>query len=216
MPLNKLIEPVGCVVDVTNGGMSGATGQYSKKFADLRELYADKAAFDAMRSEWSERIVYDVSDFCTNSSPGDLAFGVTRMSPGKVGEEFFLTRGHVHKQARRPEIYYGQKGSGLMLMESPEGDVRIVAIEPLTVCYVPPYWIHRSVNVGSGDLVMLFCYPSDSGQVYDIIVSSGGMRARIVDDGSGGWKRVENTQWRPRDAETIAALYRPQPIEIGA
>ena len=54
------------------------------------------------------------------------------MSPGKVGDEYFMTRGHIHKQADRPEIYYGQKGSGLMLMESPEGEVRIVAIEPLT------------------------------------------------------------------------------------
>jgi glucose-6-phosphate isomerase len=216
MLLNKFIEPAGCVVNVVHGGMSGATGQYTKKFADLDGLYADTAAFNAMRGEWSDRIVYDVSDFRTSTTPGDLAFGVTRMSPGKVGREFFLTRGHIHKQADRPEIYYGQKGSGLMLMESPEGDVRIVAIEPLTVCYVPPYWIHRSVNVGSGDLVMLFCYPSDSGQDYDIIARSGGMRARIVDDGAGGWKQVENTQWRSRDAETIAALCRPQPAGIGA
>ncbi len=206
MPLNALIEPSSCVVDVTSGGMSGATGRYAKKFDDLAGLYADTAAFEAMRRDWAERIVYDVSDFRMSTAPGDLAFGVTRMSPGKVGNEFFLTRGHIHKQADRPEIYYGQKGRGVMLMESPEGDIRIVEIEPLTVCYVPPYWIHRSVNVGTGDLVMLFCYPSDSGQDYEIIARSGGMRARIVDDGANGWKQVENISWRPRDAATIAAL----------
>ena len=55
MPLNKLIEPVGCVVDVTNGGMSGATGQYSKKFADLRELYADKLRGQEVRLHLSAR-----------------------------------------------------------------------------------------------------------------------------------------------------------------
>ena len=215
MPLNTLIEPTVCVVDVSSGGMGGATGHYAKKFDDLAGLYGDTAAFEAMRGDWSERIVYDVSDFRLSSAPGDLAFGVTRMSPGKVGNEFFLTRGHIHKQPDRPEIYYGQKGSGLMLMKSPEGDIRIVAIEPLAVCYVPPYWIHRSVNVGSGDLVMLFCYPSDSGQDYEIIARSGGMRARIVDDGANGWKQVENTLWRPRDAATIAALRQQHSDEAG-
>ncbi|TIN31988.1 glucose-6-phosphate isomerase family protein, partial [Mesorhizobium sp.] len=81
--------------------------------------------------------------------------------------EYFMTRGHIHNQADRPEIYYGQKGRGLMLMESPEGEVRIVPIDAQTVCYVPPFWIHRSINVGDDDLVMLFCYPADSGQDYE-------------------------------------------------
>ncbi len=61
---------------------------------------------------------------------------------------------------------------------------------------MPPYWIHRSVNVGDDDLVMLFCYPADSGQDYSIIERAGGMRARIVDDGAGGWKQIDNPAWR--------------------
>lgn len=202
-----LFEPTDCTVSLATGIMSGATGQYTKRFDDLEGLYADASAFASMRGEWAGRSVYDVSEFRPSEAVGDLIFGVTRMSPGKVGDEFFLTRGHIHKQADRPEIYYGQKGSGLMLMESPEGEIRIVAIEPMTVCYVPPYWIHRSVNVGADDLVMLFCYPSDSGQDYEIIAKSGGMRARIVDDGAGGWKQVTNAGWTPRDAASIAALY---------
>jgi glucose-6-phosphate isomerase len=72
---------------------------------------------------------------------------------------------------------------------------------------VPPYWIHRSMNVGDDDLVMLFCYPADSGQDYGIIERAGGMRARIVDDGAGGWKQRDNPAWRARDAATLDALY---------
>lgn len=200
-------EPFGCVVDIAGGRMSHATGSYEKRFADLGGLYADSAAFEAMRGSWGDRVVYAVSEFRPSGRPGDLIFGLTRMVAGKVGSEYFMTRGHIHKQADRPEIYYGQQGSGLMLLESPEGETRIVEIAPQTCCYVPPYWIHRSVNTGGEEFVMLFCYPADSGQDYDIIARSGGMRARIVDDGSSGWKAVDNPDWKPRDEAALKAVY---------
>jgi glucose-6-phosphate isomerase, archaeal len=205
--LTALFEPVGCRVDLEIGAMGNSTGSYTKTFGELNGLYADAGAFEAMRPAWGDRVVYDVFEFRPNEASGDLIFGVTRMSPGKVGDEYFMTRGHIHRQADRPEIYYGQKGSGLMLMESPEGEVRIVPVDAQTVCYVPPFWIHRSVNVGGDDLVMLFCYPADSGQDYKIIARSGGMRSRILTDGAGGWKEVANPTWQRRSAATIAALY---------
>jgi glucose-6-phosphate isomerase len=129
------------------------------------------------------------------------------MNPGTVGDEFFLTRGHIHRVPNRPEIYYGQKGRGLMLMESPEGETSIVEIAPQTICYVPPFWIHRSVNTGTEDFVMVFSYPADSGQDYSIISRSGGMKSRIVASGAGGWTEVPNASYRPRSAEDIAIVY---------
>jgi mannose-6-phosphate isomerase-like protein (cupin superfamily) len=123
------------------------------------------------------------------------------MSPGKVGKEFFMTRGHIHAIVDRPELYFGLKGYGLMLMESPDDKTRTVEIRPNTACYVPPYWIHRSMNLGDKDFVMLFCYPADSGQDYAIIERSQGMRLRIVDDGSGGWCSVPNADYQARSPE---------------
>ncbi len=205
--MTQLFEPVGCRVDLDTGAMTSATGSYQKRFDDLDGLYANGDAFNAMRAAWGAKIVYEVSEFRPSERSGDLIFGVTRMLPGKVGDEYFITRGHIHKRSDRPEIYYGQKGRGLMLMESPEGEIRVVPVEPQTCCYVPPYWIHRSVNVGDDDLMMLFCYPADSGQNYDCIARAGGMRARIIDDGNGGWKQIENPNWRMRDSATIATLY---------
>ena len=173
------------------GAITNATGSYQKRFGDLDGLYGNAAAYSAMRTTWGTRVVYEVSEFRPSDRCGDIVFGLTRMLPGKVGENFFMTRGHIHRRADRPEIYYGQKGNGLMLMELPEGETRIVDIAPYTCCYVPPFWIHRSVNTGAEVFVMTFGYPADSGQDYDIIARAGGMRTRIVDDG-GGWKAVEN------------------------
>ena len=184
--------------------MSDGTGRYEKRLSDLEGLYADSAAFAALLAA-GDRVVYDVTEFRPSEKAGDLIFGVTRMSPGRIGDEFFLTRGHIHARSDRPEIYYGQKGLGLMQLEAPDGETRIVAIEPQTICYVPPYWIHRSVNVGDEDLVMVFSYPADSGQDYGIIERSGGMRRRVV-AAPDGWALVDNASYVPRTPEVVRAL----------
>ncbi len=201
----RWLEPVRCVVDVKGGRLDGAPGRYEKRLSDLQGIYADSRAYDALLSA-GDRVVYEVEDLRPSTMPGDMIFGVTRMAAGSVGDEFFVTRGHIHARADRPEIYYGESGDGLMLLESPDGEVRIVELGPRVVCYVPPFWIHRSVNVGSGDLVMTFAYPADAGQDYDIIARSGGMRRRIVRDGAGGWTAVDNPTYRARTAAEVERL----------
>jgi len=201
-----LREPVRCVVDVGAGTLEGATGRYEKRLTELAGLYEDEAAFAAACAAQGDRVVYAVEDFRPSADAGDLIFGLTRMVPGKIGREYFVTRGHIHGQADRPELYYGQQGSGLMLMESPEGEVRVAEIGPGSACYVPPFWIHRSINIGKDDLVMLFAYPADSGQDYAIIARSNGMRKRVVDDGAGGWTLIDNPGYRPRSAAEIRNL----------
>jgi glucose-6-phosphate isomerase, archaeal len=199
-------EPRSFDVDVEAGFMKGTGTHYQKRLRELRGLYADAAAFEALAATRGDDVLYEVTDHRPSAKTGDLITGVTRMSPGKVGDEFFMTRGHIHAVIDRPELYYGLKGYGLMLMESPDGESRSVEIRPNTACYVPPYWIHRSMNLGSEDFVMLFCYPADSGQDYDIIERSNGMRLRIIEDGAGGWRSVPNLDYAARSAEEIESL----------
>jgi glucose-6-phosphate isomerase len=199
-------EPGICVVDVVKGELRGATNRYTKTLADLEGLYAEDAAYRTLLRELGDTVVYEVTDYKPSNDSGDMIIGVTRMLPGKVGKEFFLTRGHIHANANRPEMYYGESGQGIMLLESPAGEVRTVEIGPRTLCYVPPYWIHRSVNVGREELVMTFAYPADSGQDYDIIARAGGMRSRIVDDGKGGWVAVDNADYQFRDKDLVDSI----------
>ena len=202
----RLTEPVSCSVDVAAGALKGGSGRYEKRLSDLAGIYGDEDAFKDLLAQ-GDQVVYAVEDLKPSSDAGDMIFGVTRMVPGKVGGEYFVTRGHIHAIGNRPEIYYGESGSGLMLMESPDGETRIVGITPRCLCYVPPFWIHRSVNVGADDLVMTFAYPADAGQDYDIIGRSGGMRQRVVDDGRGGWTAVDNASYRARSAAEIARVW---------
>jgi glucose-6-phosphate isomerase, archaeal len=202
----KIIEPVSLQVDVPAGTLAGGTGRYEKRLSDLAGIYGNAEAFAALLAE-GDPVVYAVEDLKPNTDPGDMIFGVTRMRPGKVASEYFVTRGHIHARANRPEIYYGESGRGVMQLEAPDGESRLIPIGPRSVCYVPPFWIHRSVNVGGDDLVMTFAYPADSGQDYDIIARSNGLRQRVVDDGHGGWTTVDNPAYRPRTAAEIERVW---------
>ena len=158
-------------------------GHYSKKLSAMAGLYEDEVRFSQAVEQAGDSVIYRVSDVRPVAFHGDLIFGTTFMKPGRIGNEFFMTRGHIHAKANRPETYYGESGEGLMLLESPEGATRVLEVLPRQMIYVPPFWIHRSVNIGSVPLVLSFCYPSDSGQDYSIIERSGGMASRIVADG---------------------------------
>ncbi|MEP1931495.1 MAG: glucose-6-phosphate isomerase [Roseibium sp.] len=201
-----LQRPSAHFINKTTGAMDGATGCYEKRIQDLRGIYADKVAFEETVAPDPERVVYRVHEMRPQQATGDLIFGTTWMEPGRIGAEFYITRGHIHARANRPETYYGESGQGLMLMESPEGETQIVEISPGVMVYVPPMWIHRSVNTGNEPLVMSFCYPSDSGQDYDIIARSGGMAQRIIAS-EDGWVAVNNVSYQPRTAEDIAKVY---------
>jgi glucose-6-phosphate isomerase len=53
---------------------------------------------------------------------------------------------------------------------------------------------------------MTFAYPADSGQDYDIIAKAGGMKSRIVDDGKGGWKAIDNKAYTARQQALVDSI----------
>ncbi len=192
LPVSVLISPA--------GEMTGRTRRYEKRYHELAGLFADEAAYAEIARTRGTEVAYRVDEFRPSDRAGDMIFGTSTLQPGRVGDEFLFTRGHIHAVGDRPEIYLCQSGHGVMLMELADGTVRAEEMTPNGLVYVAPHWIHRSVNVGGVPLVTLFCYPADAGQDYEIIARSGGMRDLIVDDGEGGWKRVANPRYRPRVA----------------
>jgi glucose-6-phosphate isomerase len=191
-------EPAQVFINPQTGAATGATRRYQKFIRDLEGLYLDTDAYRALAAEHADEVAYEVYEYRPNENPGDLIFGTSILKAGKVGSEYFLTRGHIHAKSNRPEIYYCQSGEGVMLLETPTGETRAVPMTPQSVVYVPPHWIHRSVNTGSELLVTVFCYPADSGQDYEIIRRAGGMKTLIVDDGPEGWKEIPNPRYRGR------------------
>ena len=178
--------------------MTGATGRYEKRLHDLDGVFQDADAFAAAMERDRDELVYEVYEHRTEERAGELIFGTSILRPGRIGREFHVTRGHLHRLADRSEIYTCLYGHGVMLMETLAGESQTIELLPGRTAYVPGHWIHRSVNVGKEPLVTLFCYPADAGQDYDVIAAAGGMRELVVDDGEGGWRTEPNPSYAGR------------------
>jgi glucose-6-phosphate isomerase len=188
-------EPARLVVDAVAGGLGGSTERYEKRLSELLGLYRDSAAFSAALAADSGEPVYWVESSIVQRGPGALTIGVSTVQPGVIGDEFAMTRGHIHANEQEAELYYGIRGSGIMLLDLPDGETRAIEIGPGVAVHVPGGWAHRSVNVGDEALVTVFCYATEAGQDYGIIADAGGMRSLVVTS-PDGWTLRDNPDHR--------------------
>jgi glucose-6-phosphate isomerase, archaeal len=168
-----------------------------RPLSSLRGVFDDQEAFEQMLQQ-EDVLVYEVFEIKRPEVEGELALGVSVVHPGRVGSEFFMTRGHFHSVLETAEVYYCLQGEGFMVMETPEGDTSVAALRPGTVLYVPPRWAHRSVCTSrQGDLVTLFVYPGNAGHNYGTIERQG-FRKLVIDRGNG-IEFVDNSRWKPEE-----------------
>jgi glucose-6-phosphate isomerase len=181
------------------------TGGYQKYVRELEAIYEDQTSFRELVETRGKEVAYRVEEARFTDGGSDLITGISVLEPGKVGSEFFMTRGHLHQRADRPETYYCLAGHGILLMESLEGRIEVAEMRSGSLVYVPPFWVHRSVNVGADVFATLFSYPADAGQDFEIVRRAGGFRQLVVEDGERGWKLAQNSRYRPRTAAEIEA-----------
>lgn len=176
------------------GTMDGATAGYEKRLGDMAGVYRDEAAYaEQLHRHGAEHLVYRVAEHRTSAGDaGALVVGTSTLLPGRYGEEFAVTRGHLHAKADRAELYHCLSGHGVMLLETLDGRSQAVELTAGDACHVPGHWVHRSVNVGDEPFVSLFCYAADAGQDYTLIERAGGMASLVVGDGAGGWSLRDN------------------------
>ena len=161
-----------------------------RKLSALKGQFHDQQAFDKMLAE-EDRLIYEVYEIKRPEVEGEMLMGVSIVHPGKVGREFFMTKGHFHSVLDTSEIYYCIRGEGYMVMETPEGETSVEALTPGKFLYVPPRWAHRSVCTSrQEDLVTFFVYPANAGHDYGTIEKVG--FRKLVVDGETGPKIIDN------------------------
>lgn len=185
------------------GALGPATGHYDKRLGELDGVYAGAEAYQRVVADrGADRLAYHVDEHRLGSDTGALVIGTSTVQPGRIGDEYALTRGHLHEKSDRAELYLCLEGTGVMLMDTVAGRSRAIEMAPGQAVHVPGEWIHRSVNIGSDPLVMLFCYAADAGQDYAIIADAGGMVNLVVASGDG-WTTTPNPRhvgYRPNAA----------------
>ncbi|HMN61847.1 MAG TPA: glucose-6-phosphate isomerase [Anaerolinea sp.] len=169
-----------------------------RRLSSMRGQFYDQATYAAML-EREDTVLYEVLEVRRPELPGELLFGLSIVHPGKVGEEYWMTKGHFHQVLETAEIYYCLQGRGYMVMETPEGECRLEELAPGKLLYVPPRWAHRTVNTGlEEDIVTYFVYPGNAGHDYGSIEKQGFRKLVVERDGRP--QIVDNPRWLPPEA----------------
>lgn len=164
-----------------------------RRLSALRGQFLDQEAYNTMLST-GDQLMYEVYEIKRPEVEGELLMGISIVHPGKVGREFFMTKGHFHTVIDTAEVYYCLKGEGYMVMETPEGETSVEPLSPGKVLYVPPRWAHRSVCTSrQDDLVTFFVYPGNAGHDYGTIEQLG--FRKLVVEGENGPVIIDNPRY---------------------
>lgn len=162
------LEKILTTYDPVTGEMPGAT-MVKRHLSDLRGCFADTAAYESALATGNQ-LLYSVGAVEPAGGEGDLHYGVGMLMPGKIGDEYFMTKGHLHSWRPAAEFYFGLTGDGVMLLEDETtGKSRIISLRPNGVVYVPGHTAHRTMNVGQTPLTYIGVYPAKAGHDYSTI-----------------------------------------------
>jgi glucose-6-phosphate isomerase len=161
--LSRYDEATGCI-----DGLAPT----ERHLSDLQGCFADVRAYEAAL-RGGDPIMYSVASVAPADGEGDLHYGLGRLMPGRIGREYFMTKGHLHLWRPASEFYFGLSGEGVMLLEEEAtGESRMVELGPNTAVYVPGRTAHRTINVGATPLTYLGVYPAKAGHDYSTIARS--------------------------------------------
>jgi len=75
------------------------------------------------------------------------------------------------------------RGKGKLLMESTDGEWAALDMFPGSASYIPPFWSHRTVNVGQEPLIFYCIFPADAGHDYATIEEKGFPKLVVEENG---------------------------------
>lgn len=151
---------------------------------DLRGYFVDSEAFERLVAA-ENPVLYTVAVDETTQGEGQLNYGVGVLMPGRVGAEYFMTKGHFHAWRQAAEVYIGLSGNGLMLLEEEtSNEERLLSLDAGCVVNVPGFTAHRTINVGTVPLVYTAVYPAGAGHDYGVIARRNFQSVVIDVDGS--------------------------------
>ena len=161
----------------------------------MKGMFADEEALRKKIEAEGDSLIYEFHGLPLPETPGDFAFGCSILNPGKIGNEYYFTKGHFHTLLETGEVYYCLKGHGYMLLENPEGDWSAQELTAGQAVYVPPRYAHRSINVSPDEkLITFFVYRADAGHDYGTIETKGYRKLLVEKDGMPAI--IDNPNWK--------------------
>ncbi len=189
-----LMKPFSMHLDFKTGELAPRDRTNIRKLSDMKGMFLDVESEHRIL-EREDPVIYSFSERILPEENGHLQLATTSIRPGKIGDEYYMTKGHYHRRADTSEVYLGLEGEGCLLIQTEKGDFESIDIRPGIVAYIPPYWGHRMVNTGSTPFVFFAVYPGDAGHNYGDIEKTGFVKILIERNnkplliGNPKWKR---------------------------
>jgi glucose-6-phosphate isomerase len=177
------MKPFSTDFDLMAGVMLEPDTVIERRTSQMSGYYQSEEALAALVREGDDPIHYEVFEKDIPEEQGHLRVCISKLYPGTVDDECFMTKGHYHTVSGTAELYLGLRGQGLMLMKTPEGECTWEEFQPGRMIYVPPHWAHRSINTGQEPLVSFCVYPGEAGHNYGDIEEEGFPRRVFLRDG---------------------------------
>jgi glucose-6-phosphate isomerase, archaeal len=151
----------------------------TRKLKDISPIFKDQ---EALKSMSPEMLCYTVQLYfpVPEGTPGAMGFGNTFISPGKVGNEYIMTKGHFHPKGESSEFYWGVQGKGMLIMMDRERNTWAEEMYPGSLHYIGENIAHRVANTGDTTLTFGASWTSDAGHDYETIAKEG-FSARLVE-----------------------------------
>jgi len=165
--------PFSVSIDSATGKLDDFDSHIERPLSSLVDIFMDPDAAEAFLKSNGDTIAYEVYEKDVPEVNGDIRFCSSITYPGRIGDEYFMTKGHCHLRPDTAELYYCIRGKGYMLMEKKDGEPALEEMSPGKIVYVPGYYAHRSINIGDEPLISLPVYPADAGHDYKTIEVEG-------------------------------------------
>ncbi|MBC7083592.1 MAG: glucose-6-phosphate isomerase [Firmicutes bacterium] len=176
-----LRQPFNTHLNLGNGVLVPEGVKVVRHLSDMKDMYQDQDAVQHLLKD-GDPLIYVVYNVEVPEEAGELQHCTSIVYPGRVGNEFFMTKGHFHSRAGTAEIYLTLRGRGILLMQAQDGRTATLDMFPGSVSYILPYWAHRSINVGPEPLVFFAVYPGDAGHNYGVIEEKGFAKMVLAQD----------------------------------
>lgn len=191
-----IMRPFSIHLDFKTGALIPHDRTNIRKLSDMKGMFLDTEAERRVLQK-DNPIIYSFSERILPEENGHLQLATTSINPGKIGNEYFMTKGHYHRRPDTSEVYLGLEGEGRLLMQTEKGDFESLKIRSGLMAYIPPYWGHRMVNTGSIPFVFFAVYPGDAGHNYGDIERTGFVKILVEKDGKP-LLLVDNPRWEKR------------------
>jgi glucose-6-phosphate isomerase len=161
------MDPFTTLLDLSLGTLEPDRATVERRLSDMAGYFLTQPDGD------DDPLIYRVHMIPVAETNAEIQCSTTVLEPGRIGDEYYMTKGHFHEVRDRSEIYIGLSGEGRLVMATEDGRHAVEPLAPGTVSYVPGGWAHRSVNTGSEPLVFFAAYVGDAGHDYGTIAERG-------------------------------------------